>query len=197
MKFIGAEKIIDEHGISISTMQDFWAWAYSNLTSNTQRGTYAEFLVSVAVGAKAETKTDWGPYDVLSPEGIKIEVKTSGYLQAWKQKHLSKIVFGINQSHVYNYEAKGYDYDSKQLVRQADVYVFCVEKCQDSDQLNERDLSQWDFYVISASCINEKLGAHKTVTLSKLVKIGAQKVSFCNLKAAVLEEYHRLLNENR
>lgn len=165
MKFIGAEKIIDEHGISISTMQDFWAWAYSNLTSNTQRGTYAEFLVSVAVGAKAETKTDWGPYDVLSPEGIKIEVKTSGYLQAWKQKHLSKIVFGINQSHVYNYEAKGYDYDSKQLVRQADVYVFCVEKCQDSDQLNERDLSQWDFYVISASCINEKLGAHKTVTL--------------------------------
>lgn len=197
MKFIGAEKIIDEHGISISTMQDFWAWAYSNLTSNTQRGTYAEFLVSVAVGAKAETKTDWGPYDVLSPEGIKIEVKTSGYLQAWKQKHLSKIVFGINQSHVYNYEAKGYDYDSKQLVRQADVYVFCVEKCQDSDQLNERDLLQWDFYVISASRINEKLGAHKTVTLSKLVKIGAQKVSFCNLKAAVLEEYHRLLNENR
>lgn len=94
MKFIGAEKIIDEHGISISTMQDFWAWAYSNLTSNTQRGTYAEFLVSVAVGAKAETKTDWGPYDVLSPEGIKIEVKTSGYLQAWKQKHLSKIVLG-------------------------------------------------------------------------------------------------------
>lgn len=83
------------------------------------------------------------------------------------------------------------------MVRQADVYVFCVEKCQDSDQLNERDLSQWDFYVISASRINEKLGAHKTVTLSKLVKIGAQKVSFCNLKAAVLEEYHRLLNENR
>ena len=191
MKFIGAEKIIDERGISISTMQEFWAWAYSNLTSNTQRGTYAEFLVSVAVGAKAETKTDWGPYDVLSPEGIKIEVKTSGYLQAWKQKHLSKIVFGINQSHVYNYEAKGYDYDSEQLVRQADVYVFCVEKCQDSDQLNERDLSQWDFYVISASRINEKLGAHKTVTLSKLVKIGAQKVSFCNLKAAVLEEYQR------
>lgn len=197
MKFIGAEKIIDERGISISTMQDFWAWAYSNLTSNTQRGTYAEFLVSVAVGAKAETKTDWGPYDVLSPEGIKIEVKTSGYLQAWKQEHLSKIVFGINQSHVYNYETKGYDYDSEQLVRQADVYVFCVEKCQDLDQLNERDLSQWDFYVISASRINEKLGAHKTVTLSKLVKIGAQKVSFCNLKAAVLEEYHRLLNENR
>ena len=191
MKFIGAEKITDEHGISISTMQDFWAWAYSNLTSNTQRGTYAEFLVSVAVGAKAETKTDWEPYDVLSPEGIKIEVKTSGYLQAWKQEHPSKIVFGINQSHVYNYETKGYDYDSEQLVRQADVYVFCVEKCQDSDQLNERDLSQWDFYVISASCINEKLGAHKTVTLSKLVKIGAQKVSFCNLKAAVLKEYQR------
>lgn len=100
MKFIGTEMITDENGTGLATMQDFWAWAYSNLTSNTQRGTYAEFLVSIAVGAKAETKTDWGPYDVLSPEDIKIEVKTSAYLQAWKQDYLSKIVFGINQSHV-------------------------------------------------------------------------------------------------
>ncbi len=83
-------------------------------------------------------------------------------MQAWKQDHLSKIVFGINQSHVYNYEAKGYNYDSEQLVRQADVYVFCVEKCQDSGKLNERDLLQWDFYVISASRINDRLGSHKT-----------------------------------
>ena len=39
--------ITDENGTGLATMQDFWAWAYSNLTSNTQRGTYAEFLVSI------------------------------------------------------------------------------------------------------------------------------------------------------
>ena len=47
MKFIGTEMITDENGTGLATMQDFWAWAYSNLTSNTQRGTYAEFLVSI------------------------------------------------------------------------------------------------------------------------------------------------------
>ena len=192
MKFSGAEKITDEHGNSISSVQEFWAWAYSNLTSNTQRGTYAEYLVSTALGAEAPTKTDWGPYDVLTPEGIKVEVKASGYLQAWKQAHLSKISFGINQSHKYDYGAKAYNYGAPELVRQADVYVFCVEKCQDPKALNERDLSQWDFYVISARRINESLGSHKTVTLSKLIKIGAQKVSFSNMKAAVLEAYEEV-----
>ena len=195
MKFSGSEKITDENGNSVSTVKDFWSWAYSNLTSNTQRGTYAEYLVSIALGAKAETKTDWGPYDILTPEGIKVEVKASGYMQTWKQAHFSKIVFGINQSHKYDYNANEYNYDAE-MVRQADVYVFCVEKCQDVDSLNERDLSQWDFYVISARRIDESLGSHKTVTLSKLIKIGAQRVSFNNMKAAVLAAYAGGKKEN-
>ena len=192
VKFTGEESICDEKGRSIATLRDFWSWGYSNLTSNTQRGTYAEYLVSTALEAEAPTKTDWGPYDVLTPEGIKVEVKASGYLQAWKQAHLSKISFGINQSHKYDYGAKAYNYEAPELVRQADVYVFCVEKCQDPKALNERDLSQWDFYVISARRINESLGSHKTVTLSKLIKVGAQKVAFNNLKAAVLEAYEEV-----
>lgn len=188
IKFSGEERIKDEKGGEISTIQDFWSWAYSNLTSNTQRGTYAEYLVSIALDAKAPTKTDWGPYDVLSSEGIRVEVKSSAYLQAWKQDDISKIVFGINQSHKYDYNSSAYNYDAE-LVRQADVYVFCVETCQNRNELNERDLSQWDFYVISSAQINKKLGAHKTVTLSKLVKIGAMKTSFSNLKQAVTEAY--------
>ena len=188
-KFVGEESISDENGRSVSTMKDYWSWAYSNLTSNTQRGTYAEYLVSVAVGAEAPTKTDWGPYDVLTPEGIKVEVKSSAYLQAWKQAHLSKISFGINQSHKYDYDANAYNYEATELVRQAHVYVFCLETCQNPVELNELDLSQWDFYVISAKRINESLGSHKSVTLSKLIKIGAHKVSFSDLKHAVLEAY--------
>ncbi len=191
VKFTGEESICDEKGRSIATLRDFWSWGYSNLTSNTQRGTYAEYLVSIALEAKAPTKTDWGPYDVLTPEGIKVEVKSSAYLQAWKQAHLSKISFGINQSHKYDYDADEYNYEATELVRQANVYVFCLETCQNPEELNERDLSQWDFYVISAKRINEALGSHKTVTLSKLIKIGACKVSFCDLKTAVLEAYQR------
>ena len=64
-----------------------------------------------------------------------------------------------------------------------------MEKCKNTDELNERDPSQWDFYVISTAQINETLGMQKTVSLSTLLKIGARKVSFCNLNAAVLETY--------
>ncbi len=190
-KYNGEEKICDENGKSVATIHDYWAWAYSNLTDNTQRGAFAEFLVCFALGAEAPVRKDWQPYDVLAPEGIRVEVKASAYLQAWKQVNLSKIIFGIPQTRKYDFEADAFGYDAEML-RQSDVYVFCVETCQNPDELNERDLSQWDFYVISTALINKCLGSQKTVSLSKLLKIGARKTSFCDLKAAVLEAYHLL-----
>lgn len=188
LKFTGLEKISDEHGNSVATVQDFWAWAYSNLTNNTERGAYAEYLVSIALEAEAITRIDWMPFDVLTPDGIRVEVKTSAYLQAWKQTNLSKIIFGIPQTHKYDFEADAYNYNAE-LIRQSDVYVFCVETCKNPDVLNERDLSQWDFYIISTKRINEKLGSQKKVSLSTLLKIGARKVSFSCLKQAVVESY--------
>ena len=190
IKFTGEECIYDENGRNVTTIKDFWAWAYSNLTNNTLRGTYAEFLVRNALGADILVSTDWGPYDILTPEGIRIEVKCSAYLQAWKQANLSKIIFGIPQTHKSDFEADAFDYNAE-LLRQSDVYVFCVETCQIRDELNERDLSQWDFYVIPTARINDKLGSQKRVSLSILQKIGAKQVSFCDLKAAVLEAYQQ------
>ena len=188
LKFKGSEEINDEHGNSVATVQDFWAWAYSNLTNNTERGAYAEYLVSIALEAEAITRIDWMPYDVLTPEGIRVEVKTSAYIQAWKQKGLSLIIFGIPQTHKYDFDADAYDYNAE-LVRQSDVYVFCVESCKNREVLNERDLSQWEFYVISTKQINKKLGSQKKVSLSTLLKIGARKVSYSGLKQAVIESY--------
>lgn len=189
LKFTGLEIISDEYGNSIATIQDFWAWAYSDLTNNTLRGAYAEYLVGIALGAQALTRRDWEPYDILTSDGIRVEVKTSAYLQSWKQKNLSKIIFGIPQTHKYDFKADAFDFNAE-LVRQADVYVFCVETCRTPDALNERDLSQWDFYVIATELINEKLGLQKTVSLSTLIRVGARKVSFSNLRQAVDEAYN-------
>ncbi len=193
VKFYGEESICDEKGRSIATMRDFWSWGYSNLTSNTQRGMYAEYLVSLALDAVTPIRTDWadwGPYDVLTPEGIKVEVKCSAYLQAWKQKKLSKLIFSIAQTHKFDFDADAFTYDSE-FVRHSDVYVFCVETCKNPDELNERDLSQWEFYVVSTAQINKELGSQKTVGPSTLINIGARKVSFCDLRAAVLEAYQK------
>ena len=132
-KLTGVEHIHDERGKNVATIQDFWMWAYSNLTDNTQRGAYAEYLVSVALRAEAATRKDWGPYDVLTPNGIRVEVKASAYIQAWKQSKLSKIIFGIPQTHKYDFDADAFNYDAE-IIRQSDVYVFCVEKCKNPDE---------------------------------------------------------------
>lgn len=70
------------------TLKDFWAWAFSDLVSNTERGKLAEYIVATAMGCDEGTSPTWGSFDLLSPEGIKIEVKTSAYIQSWEQKKI-------------------------------------------------------------------------------------------------------------
>lgn len=61
--------------------------------------------------------------------------------------------------------------------RQADVYVFALENCTIQDMVNPNplDLSQWEFYVLPTSKLNER-GAQGTISLPLLAKLGARKV---------------------
>lgn len=68
-------------GIDTSVI-DFWRWGAGDLMTNTARGILAEFLVAKAVGDERPTRLEWDNFDVLTPEGVKIEVKTSALLQA-------------------------------------------------------------------------------------------------------------------
>ncbi len=65
-----------------SRLIDYWAWAHSMLIDNTERSTFAEFLVHTAMNATEPIRRNWTSYDILSPEGIKIEVRASGYIQS-------------------------------------------------------------------------------------------------------------------
>ena len=112
-------------------LHDFWAWASSDLLNNTLRGSYAEFIVATALDLTDMLKTprkDWTAYDLYYPldrkTGIRIEVKSAAYLQAWGEKdsRLSKIQFSIRPTLAWDAES-GYDTISR---HQSDVYVFCV-----------------------------------------------------------------------
>ena len=61
--------------------------------------------------------------------------------------------------------------------RQADVYVFALENCTIQDMVNPNplDLSQWEFYVLPTSKLNER-GAQANIKLPQLVALGARKV---------------------
>jgi hypothetical protein len=79
-----------------ATVNDYWSWAYSDVMENTQRGTFAEFLVAHVLGRTGDIRVGWDGYDVKY-RGKKVEVKTSAYLQSWPLRQYSKVLFGFQR----------------------------------------------------------------------------------------------------
>jgi hypothetical protein len=129
---------------------DFWRWAMSDLRMNTIRPMLAEFLVARAVGDPKPARVEWANHDVTSADGIRIEVKSSGYLQSWRQRKLSKPAFSRFSARVWDPETSTYGNDAE--VR-ADVFVFCVQMCRAPAEYNPLDVSQWSFHVIRAAIV--------------------------------------------
>ena len=151
------------------TVSDYWQWAYSGIAGNTDRGALAEYIVAKAVGAVAKTRNDWGPYDVVSPNGVTIEVKSSAYLQTWWQKRFSQPLFSIRKSLAWSPETNSFLGKSD---RHADVYVFCLLAFQgDKSQLDPLNLGQWEFYVVPTSDIEQAFGERKTIGLSAVQQL--------------------------
>ena len=163
---------------------DYWAWAHSMLVDNSERGIFAEFLVHTAMKSTEMIRRIWTSYDILSPEGIKIEVKASGYIQSWGQEKLSPINFLIRPTQVLNAEDNNF---SGGNVRQADVYVFCVHTHTEQESINILDTSQWKFYVLSTATLNEKVGNQEKISLTKLKKLNPKETDYSGLRKAVLE----------
>ncbi len=182
----GKEIIQSEDAKAISDLQSYWSWAHSNLIDNAERGALAEYLVHLAVGATASTRVNWDRYDVLSPENIAIEVKASGYIQSWAQEKLSAIQFSIRPTYGWDSETNTY---SETLSRQSDIYVFCLLAHKEQETVNPLDTSQWEFYVLPTSILNEKVGNQKTITLSGVIKLGAKKTGYKELRNTILQAY--------
>lgn len=180
----GAEPILDDSGKPVAMALDFWRWAYSDLLGNTERGAVAEYLVASAFGISRKDRISWNSYDLLSNEGIKIEVKASAYIQTWGQERLSDIRFGIQPTYAWNSETNVYDTEMR---RQSDIYVFCVLKHTEQETIDPLDARQWEFYPLKTSVLNEKVGNQKGISLSKILKLGAAATSYSNLHDRVLK----------
>ena len=183
-KFLtGKEPLIASDGTIIGNVMDFWSWAYSDLIGNTERGTFAEYLVACALGVQNQVRITWNRYDLISPEGITIEVKASGYIQMWEQTNRSSLSFGIQPT--IGWDSKTNRYDTERI-RQSQIYVFCVHKHSDQETVNPLEINQWDFYLLPTRILNEKVGPQKRITLSALIKIGAEICAYENLHARIV-----------
>jgi len=171
--------------VSGKTLLDFWKWNGSDLASNATRGRLAEFIVASALEIDLTVpRGEWSAWDLTSPEGIRIEVKSAAYLQSWTQKKLSQIIFSIRP-------ARSWDADTGSMAekpqRSADVYVFCLLKHHDKETLNPLDIEQWEFYILSTAELDNYNRSKTSITLASLQKL-SRCVSYANLRDAIISK---------
>jgi len=156
---------------------DFWKWNLSDLIGNTNRGVLAEFIVKQAININSKTRLEWDAFDLETDNGIKIEVKSSAYIQVWKQNQFSKITFGIAPTKSL-LDDNTYSINKK---RHADVYVFCVLHHKEQASLNPMDLNQWTFYVVKTETLNNKSKTQKSIALSSIEALEHKKCNYDEL----------------
>ncbi|HJR78950.1 MAG TPA: hypothetical protein VJ821_02685, partial [Anaerolineales bacterium] len=133
---------------------NFWQWSASDLVSNATRGILAEYIVANALGLADGVRAEWDAFDLLTKDGIKIEVKSAAYLQSWYHKKLSAITFSIRPTRSWTASASEL---ATELKRQSDIYVFCVLNHKQKDSLDPLNLEQGEFYILRASVLDEKI----------------------------------------
>lgn len=161
-----------------ATVLDFWRFAMSDLRTNNIRGYLAEFLVAKAVGASTP-RVEWDAYDVLAPDGTKIEVKTSAYLQAWSQHRNSQIRFSGLASRAWDPQT-GY---AEEKTFNADVYVFAVQTATAHENYDVLSVDQWEFYVATRAAL-ESTG-FRSLNLSAVSRLSIGPVGWSELADAV------------
>jgi len=134
---------------------EFLKWGFGDRLDNTVRAILAEFIVAKSLGLEnlnETTRHEWGEVDIRF-EDIKIEVKSSGYLQSWSEEASPIISFDIYEKLTFDEKINSWREPKK---RHADVYVFCVFEEKDPQKAEPLELDQWSFYVVHTETINEK-----------------------------------------
>jgi hypothetical protein len=163
----------------------FWQWASSDLMGNALRGIIAEYLVARALGLETGVRAEWDACDLRTPKDLRVEVKSAAYMQTWDQRGPSQISFSIAP-------ARGWDARTNTVAdticRAADVYVFALHHHMDKPTADPLDISQWTFYVLPVTVLNERCASQKRITLSSLLRLGPAGVPFGALRATI-EKY--------
>ncbi|MGP4714858.1 MULTISPECIES: hypothetical protein [unclassified Psychrobacter] len=160
----------------------FWQWSSSDLVSNTLRGILAEYIVGSALGENNAHRVEWDDYDIETKEGIKIEVKSSAFIQTWNQEKISTIQFGIRPTTQWDDKTNA---RSTKSIRQADIYVFCLLKHKEQKTIDPLNMSQWEFYVLSSDTLNQSVGLQKNITLSSLLRLDPIITTYSKLPFAI------------
>ncbi len=162
----GEERFTDTNAVEPLpiTVLDFWRWSSSDLVGNINRGVLAEYLVASAVAATDRPRDPWAPFDVETPDGVTVEVKSAAYLQAWDQRALSKVQFGVKATR----SMTGDPIRDAVASRRSAVWVFALLHHQKQRSLNPLDVAQWGFYVAPTWFLDQRTRSQHSITLRSL-----------------------------
>ncbi|GAA1761288.1 hypothetical protein GCM10009795_004650 [Nocardioides hankookensis] len=125
---------------------------------------------------------EWDAADLLTPDGLRVEVKSAAYLQTWAQTRPSRITFGIRPT-------TGWDAATNSLsetrMRQSDVYVFALLHHQNKSTVDPLDLDQWTFHAMSTLKLNKYVPEQRSIGLASLMGLEPEVAQFEGLPAAV------------
>lgn len=173
---------------------NFWQWSVSDILSNATRGRFAEFIVGTAIQLDSNSiRDEWGAYDLESKGGIKIEVKSASYIQSWSQKDYSTISFSIKPAKYWDAE-NGMSRGTAK--RHADVYVFCLLKNKNQENIDPMKLEQWSFFVLPTYKIDGYTRSQSSITLKSLSKL-ADEILYSELKEEVIKAYSEQLSNQK
>ncbi len=165
------------------TVLDLWRWSASDLVSNATRGILAEFIVASALGIKLDgVRDEWGAFDLITPEGISVEVKSAAYIQSWSQRDLSPITFRVPKTRAWNADTNVLEGEPR---RQAQVYVFALLAHQDKASIDPLNVDQWQFFVLPTTVLDARTRSQHSITLRSLANLAGQAVSYDELRDAV------------
>ena len=175
------ERIVDAANTPLLTFRgkfanvlSFWQWGGSDLTNNVWRGVLAEYIVAFAVNCDHQPREEWAGVDLTMEhcgQEIKIEVKSSAFVQTWQQEKYSEIKFRISLS---------------EKEPKADVYVFCLLAHQGAD-VNPLNLAHWEFYVVPAHQLPDK----DEIKPKWLKENNIAETQHANLKDAIIKAHQK------
>lgn len=139
-----------------------------------------------APGDPSPLREAWDNWDVTTATGIKVEVKSSAYLQSWNQRKLSSIVFtGLT--------GRAWSADTNELAAErslrAEVYVFALHTCGEPEEYDPLRIDQWQFRVMGAAQLAEH--GRRSVTLAFLDRHAPRVFRLGDLRQAVQEAHER------
>lgn len=187
----GAEPFTQgDASLGFSVLQ-FWQWSSSNLVGNALRGLVAEFLIARAIGVDDGVRNEWDPFDLTTPSGLHIEVKSAAYLQSWAQRRESSISFDIRETLAWDAATNLFAPEGDRR-RQAHLYVFALLAHRSKATLNPLDLSQWEFYLLEASVLNEHAKKQRRISLNRVLTLNPVRAGYADLRRHIAEVEARL-----